>query len=69
VQKYIIIKLLMQATGRKVMRVSSELAVFLECDVQQKMVNHIKGFDAVATNCARMAQASKVLGIPLIATK
>jgi hypothetical protein len=50
-----LLKILMQATGRKVMRVSSDLAVFLECDVQQKMVNHIKGFDAVATNCARMA--------------
>ena len=59
----------MQATGRKVMRVSSDLAVFLECDVQQKMVNHIKGFDAVAMNCARLAQASKVFNVPLVATR
>ena len=33
------------------------------------MTNHIKGFEAVAINCARMAQAAKVFGIPVIATK
>lgn len=55
-------------TARKVMRVSPQMCVFLECDVQAKMASHIKNFDAVAQNSARMAQASKVLGIPVIAT-
>ena len=53
---------------RKVWRVCPSKAIFLECDVQGKFGKYIKNFDCVATNAARMAQVSKVFGIPHVAT-
>ena len=50
------------------MRVAPELAVFFECDVQQKMQKHVIGFDSVAQNSARMAMVAKIFGVPVIAT-
>ena len=50
------------------MRVAPELAVFFECDVQQKMQKHVIAFDSVAQNSARMAMVAKTFGVPVIAT-
>ena len=50
------------------MRVAPELAVFFECDVQQKMKKHVIGFHSVAQNSARMAMVAKTFGVPVIAT-
>ena len=41
--------------NKRIARAAPELAIFFECDVQQKMAPHIKGFDIVAHNSARMA--------------
>jgi hypothetical protein len=53
---------------RKIARLTPELAVFFECDVQAKMATLIKGFDSVAVNSARLAQSSQTLNIPVIST-
>lgn len=50
------------------MRASPKDVVFLECDVQSKFAKHIKGYESIATNAARMAQVSKIMEIPLIST-
>jgi isochorismate hydrolase len=57
----------MQA-GRKIIRIQPSTAVFLECDVQSKLAKHIKGFEQVANNSARLAHAAKVFDIPVIST-
>lgn len=41
--------------NKRIARAATEMAIFFECDVQQKMAPHIKGFDIVAHNSARMA--------------
>ena len=56
-------------TAKQFVRIVPENTIFFECDVQQKIYSHIKGFDAVAMNCARLAQASKVFNVPLVATR
>ena len=50
------------------MRICPTKALFLECDVQGKFGKHIKNFDAVALNSARLAQASRIFSIPHVAT-
>lgn len=54
---------------KKVCRVSPLQAIFMECDLQQKMAKHIKNFDACQHNAGRLAQVAKLLDIPVIATK
>ena len=51
------------------MRAAPKDLVFLECDVQSKFAKHIKGYSSVAQNAARMAQVSRILDIPVIATQ
>jgi len=39
----------------KVMRISPSSVVFFECDIQVKLAKHIKHYDSVMQNAARMA--------------
>jgi len=41
----------------------------MECDIQVKLAKHIKGYEAVALNAARLAQVAKIMNIPVIATE
>jgi len=52
-----------------VARVCPKQVVFFECDVQSKFGNHILGYESIVHNSIRMAQVSRILGIPLISTE
>ena len=46
----------MQASTKRVLgRINQNQAVFLECDIQEKMRNFSIGFDSVAHNSKRLA--------------
>ena len=52
----------------KIVRLTPANCVFFECDIQERLTKHIFNFNTMAHNAARMAQVSKILGIPVIAT-
>ena len=54
---------------RRIVRAVPERTVFMECDVQDKFRKHIFKFDQLAHNAKRLAQFSKIMNIPLIATQ
>ena len=54
---------------RRIVRAVPEHTVFMECDVQDKFRKHIFKFDQLAHNAKRLAQFSKIMQIPLIATQ
>ena len=52
---------------KKITRAIPSQTVFMECDIQEKLRNHIFRFATVAHNANRLSQVSRIQDIPLIA--
>jgi len=59
----------MQTASKTVARAVASDIVFFECDIQFKLEKHIIGFASIAHNAGRIAQAAKIMDIPVIATR
>ena len=54
---------------KRIWRITPQNCIFFECDIQQKLSKHILMSHSMAHNAKRLSQLSKVLDIPVVATR